>query len=193
MAGPMFTECEERDGIHIPGDMMYVEILDPDTGEVLEPGNKGELVVTMLKKEAMPMVRYRMKDITCLNEEVCACGRTSPRISRIAGRTDDMLIVRGINVFPSQIEYTLMQIPEVGDQYMIHVSRDGTLDKMVVQVEIKPEAFSDKVEDMIKLRARIETAMKKYLNIAVQVELKAPGELPRFDGKAKRVVDTRVI
>ena len=192
-AGPMFTECEERNGIHIAGDIMYVEIIDPDSGEVLEEGEKGEMVVTMLKKEAMPIIRYRMRDLTMILEGDCPCGRTSPRIARIFGRSDDMLIVRGINVFPSQIEYTLMQIPEVGDQYMIHVSREGALDQMTIQVEIKPEAFTDKLEDMVALRARIESVMKKYLNIAVKIELKAPGELPRFEGKAKRVVDTRVI
>ena len=138
------------------------------------------------------MIRYKMRDITSLHEDECECGRTSPRLSRITGRSDDMLIVRGINVFPSQIEYTLMRIPQVGEQYMINVSREGDLDRMVLQVEIKPEAFSDKLEDMQQLRAYVESELKKYLNIAVTVELKAPGELPRFDGKAKRVIDTRV-
>jgi phenylacetate-CoA ligase len=193
MAGPMFTECEERNGIHMAGDLVYCEIIDPDTGENLEPGQKGELVVTMLKKEAMPMIRYRIKDITSLDEEECPCGRTSPRISRISGRSDDMLIIRGINVFPSQIEYTLMQIPQLAGHYMIIVTREGALDRMVVQVEIKEEAFSDKVEDMNKLRSYVESQLKKYLNIAAEVELKAPGELPRFEGKSKRVVDKRVI
>ncbi len=191
-AGPMFSECEAQKGAHICGDIMLVEILDRDTGEVLEPGNTGEMVVTMLQKEAMPMIRYKMKDVTYLDVEPCECGRTSPRIGRITGRTDDMLIVRGINVFPSQVEYTLMRIPQIGDQYMIYVTREGDLDRMQLQVEIKPEAFSDKVEDMIALRAHVESELKKYLNIAVEVELKAPGELPRFDGKAKRVIDKRV-
>ncbi len=193
MAGPMFTECEERNGVHMAGDIVYCEIIDPDTGENLESGQKGELVVTMLKKEAMPMIRYRIRDITSIDEEECACGRTSPRISRISGRSDDMLIIRGINVFPSQIEYTLMQIPQLAGHYMIIVTREGALDRMVVQVEIKEDAFSDKVEDMNRLRAYVETQLKKYLNIAAEVELKAPGELPRFEGKAKRVVDKRVI
>ena len=103
-----------------------------------------------------------------------------------------MLIIRGINVFPSQIEYTLMRIPQVGEQYMIYVTREGDLDRMQLQVEIRPEAFSDKVEDMVALRAHIESELKEYLNVAVEVELKAPGELPRFDGKAKRVIDKRV-
>ena len=193
MAGPMFTECEERTGIHMAGDLVYCEIIDPDSGEVLEEGQKGELVVTMLKKEAMPMIRYRIKDITSLDEEECPCGRTSPRISRISGRSDDMLIIRGINVFPSQIEYTLLQIPQLAGHYMIIVTREGALDRMVVQVEIKEEAFSDKVEDMNRLRSYVESQLKKYLNIAAEVELKAPGELPRFEGKSKRVVDKRVI
>ncbi len=193
MAGPMFTECEEKAGIHMAGDLVYCEIIDPDSGENLEPGQKGELVVTMLKKEAMPMIRYRIKDITSLDEEECPCGRTSPRISRISGRSDDMLIIRGINVFPSQIEYTLLQIPQLAGHYMIIVTREGALDRMVVQVEIKEEAFSDKVEDMNRLRSYVESQLKKYLNIAAEVELKAPGELPRFEGKSKRVVDKRVI
>jgi len=192
-AGPMFTECEERNGIHIGGDMMYVEILDPETDEPVNDGDKGELVVTMLKKEALPMVRFKVKDITSLNTDECACGRTSPRISRITGRSDDMLIIRGINVFPSQIEYTLMRIPEIGHQYMIEVTREGALDNMKIHVELKPEMFSDKVTDMVILKSRIETELKKRLDIAAAVELKAPGELPRFEGKAKRVIDKRVM
>ena len=192
-AGPMFTECEERNGIHIGGDIMYVEILDPETDEVLEDGEKGELVVTMLKKEALPMVRFRIRDITSVMKDECACGRTSQRISRITGRSDDMLIVRGINVFPSQIEYTLMRIPEIGNQYMIEVTREGALDHVKILVELKPEMFSDRVTDMILLKTRIEIELKKHLDIAAVVELKAPGELPRFEGKAKRVIDKRVI
>jgi Coenzyme F390 synthetase len=192
-SGPMFTECEECKGIHISGDHMLVEIIDPDTEEVLKPGEKGELVVTMLKKEAMPMIRYRVRDLTRIVPGKCKCGRTSPRIERITGRSDDMLIIRGINVFPSQIEHTLMQIPQVGDQYMIEVDRVGSLDTMSLKVEIKPEAFSDKVDDMVKLKKFISSELKKYLNIAVDVELKGSGELPRFEGKAKRVIDRRTI
>jgi len=192
-SGPMFTECTERKGIHISGDAMLVEIIDPDTEEPLGPGERGELVVTMLKKEAMPMIRYRVRDLTALNEDECGCGRTSPRIDRITGRSDDMLIVRGINVFPSQVEHTLMQIPQVGDQYMILLDRDGPLDIMTVQVEIRPEAFSDKVDDMVRLKKHISSEMKKYLNIAVNIELMDAGSLPRFEGKAKRVIDKRKI
>ena len=191
MAGPMFTECEERNGIHIPADIMLVEVIDPETEQPVPDGQKGELVVTMLRKEAFPLVRYRIKDITHIISEPCKCGRTSVRLARFTGRTDDMLIIRGINVFPSQVEHTLMQIPEVGSQYMIIVDRVGALDTMTLQVEIKPEAFSDKVEDIERLKKKVEYEMKKYLNIAVKVELKEAGALPRFEGKAKRVIDRR--
>ena len=189
--GPMFTECEERNGIHIPGDIMLVEVIDPETEQPVPPGEKGELVVTMLRKEAFPLVRYRIKDITHIISEPCKCGRTCVRLARFTGRTDDMLIIRGINVFPSQVEHTLMQIPEVGNQYMIIVDRKGALDEMTLQVEIKPEAFSDMVEDLASLKKKVEYEMKKYLNIAVKVELKEAGSLPRFEGKAKRVIDRR--
>ena len=192
-AGPMFTECEEQAGAHVPADIMLIEIIDPDTCEPVEPGQPGEMVITMLKKEAMPMIRYRTRDITFLNTEPCPCGRTCPRIGRITGRSDDMLIIRGINVFPSQVEYALLRIPEVGDQYMIEVSREGDLDRMVVKTEIRPEAFSDDLASMTELRKNIEKELKMYLNIAVEVELCAPGSLPRFDGKSKHVTDTRSI
>ncbi len=190
-AGPMFTECEERNGIHIPADIMLCEVIDPETEQPVPPGQKGELVVTMLRKEAFPLVRYRIKDVTHIIAEPCKCGRTSIRLARFTGRTDDMLIIRGINVFPSQVEHTLMQIPEVGNQYMIIVDRIGALDQMTLQVEIKPEAFSDKVEDIEKLKKKVEYELKKYLNIAVKVELKEAGALPRFEGKSKRVIDRR--
>ena len=190
-AGPMFTECPAQCGAHICGDIMLVEIIDPDTGKNIGPKQEGEMVITMLKKEAMPMIRYRTKDLTYLNTDPCECGRTSPRIGRITGRSDDMLIIRGINVFPSQVEYALMRIPQVGDQYMINVSREGDLDRMVVQVEIQPDAFSDDAAQMAGLRTHIEYELKRYLNIAVEVELMAPGSLPRFEGKAKHVTDTR--
>ncbi len=193
MAGPLFTECEEQNGIHLQSDMVYAEIIDPETEEILGPGEKGEIVVTMLRKEALPIVRFRIKDLTCIMEGDCPCGRTSPRISKISGRSDDMLIIRGINVFPSQIEHILMQIPEVGNQYMITVDRVGALDTMKVQVELKPEAFSDMLDDILKIKKHIEGDMKKILNVAVNVELMSPGSLPRFEGKAKRVIDKRVI
>ncbi|KUL00669.1 MAG: Phenylacetate-CoA ligase, partial [Methanomicrobiales archaeon 53_19] len=191
LSGPMFTECEERDGIHIWGDMAIVEIIDPETEEVLPPGEVGELVMTVLRKEALPMVRYRVKDLTYLIDDECSCGRTSVRIGRISGRSDDMLIVRGINVFPSQVEHTLMNIPEVGEQFMIILDRRGALDTMTVQVELSPEYFSDKMSDMIAIKNKVSSELKRYLNVSVDVELMDPGSLPRFEGKAKRVIDRR--
>ncbi|MDK2973955.1 MAG: phenylacetate-CoA ligase [Methanofollis sp.] len=193
MSGPMFTECAEQHGIHIWGDIAYPEIIDPETGEQLPAGEKGELVMTVLKKEALPMIRYRVGDVTMLDDAVCPCGRTSPRIMRIQGRVDDMLIVRGINVFPSQVEHTLMGIPEVlGSAFQIEVDRKGALDSMLVRVEMSPDAFSDKITDLMKMKAKVGHELRNSLNVAADVELVAPGSLPRFEGKAKRVIDRRV-
>ncbi|WP_048152316.1 phenylacetate--CoA ligase family protein [Methanolacinia paynteri] len=192
MSGPMFCDCAEQNGIHIWGDIAYTEIVDPDTGEQLQPGEKGELVMTILQKEALPMIRYRVGDITSMNTEVCACGRTHPRIDRLQGRVDDMLIIRGINVFPSQVEHALLGIPEVSGHFMIIVDRKGALDEMLVQVEMNPEAFSDKVEDINEIRRNVSHVLRNSLNVSVGVELAAPGSLPRFEGKAKRVIDRRM-
>ncbi|MDD3111539.1 MAG: phenylacetate--CoA ligase [Methanofollis liminatans] len=193
LSGPMFTECTEQQGIHIWGDIAYPEIIDPETGEQLPPGEKGELVMTVLKKEALPMIRYRIGDVTMIDNAVCACGRTSPRIMRIQGRVDDMLIVRGINVFPSQVEHTLMGIPEVlGSAFQIEVDRRGALDSMLVRVEMSRDAFSDKITDLMRVKAKVTHDLRNSLNVAADVELVAPGTLPRFEGKAKRVIDRRV-
>jgi len=189
--GPMFCECAEQNGFHVWGDLAYVEILDPVTGESLGPGEKGELVVTMLQKEALPMIRYRIGDITSYEDGVCACGRTHPRVMRISGRVDDMLIIRGINVFPSQIEYALMTIPQVGQHFQIVVDRKGALDDMLVRVEVARESFSDKITDLMAIRKNVEHKLRNTLNVAVNVELVEPGSLPRFEGKAKRVIDRR--
>jgi phenylacetate-CoA ligase len=191
LSGPMFCECSEQKGFHVWGDLAYVEILDPETGESLGPGEKGELVVTMLQKEALPMIRYRIGDITSFEDGVCACGRTHPRVMRISGRVDDMLIIRGINVFPSQIEYALMTIPEVGQHFQIMVDRKGALDDMLVRVEVSRESFSDKITDLMAIRKNVEHKLRNTLNVAVNVELVEPGSLPRFEGKAKRVIDRR--
>jgi phenylacetate-CoA ligase len=133
----MFCECTEQAGFHVWGDLAYIEILDPETSEQLGPGEQGEMVITMLQKEALPVIRFRIGDITSCDDSVCACGRTHPRVQRISGRVDDMLIIRGINVFPSQIEYTLLTIPEVGQHFMIEVDRKGALDDMLIKVEVK--------------------------------------------------------
>jgi phenylacetate-CoA ligase len=191
LSGPMFTECIEQKGFHIWSDLALVEIIDPGTGESLEPGEKGELTITMLQKEALPMIRYRIGDITIMDDEVCACGRTHPRIQRIQGRVDDMLIIRGINVFPSQVEYALMGIPEVGQHFEIVVERKGALDDMLVRVELSKGSFSDKITDIMKVRQKVEHRLRNSLNVNVNVELVEPGSLPRFEGKAKRVIDRR--
>ncbi len=184
-------ECQEQDGLHIWHDSYLVEIVDPATGEPLGPGERGELVVTPLVKEAMPLLRYRTGDITMLLEDDCPCGRTR-RVARFSGRVDDMLIIRGINVFPSQIEHVLMALPEVGDQFMVYVDRDEHhLDEMTIEVEIKRSFFSGELADLARLQAKIVRALRDALELRTHVRLVEPGSLPRFEGKAKRVVDRR--
>ncbi|WP_406656861.1 phenylacetate--CoA ligase [Methanolobus sp. ZRKC2] len=191
LSGPLFTECQYQDGIHIWADQFLIEVIDPETGEQLKEGERGELVITTLFKEALPLIRYRIGDITVINKEPCKCGRTHPRIMRVLGRADDMLIVRGINVFPGQIESVLMNIPEVGEHFMIVVDRVNELDTMKVQIEMTDEAFSDKVNDIITLEKKVSSALKGVLNIAVKVELVESGTIPRSMGKAKKVIDNR--
>jgi phenylacetate-CoA ligase len=193
LSGPMFCECVEQKGFHIWSDIALVEIIDPQTGEPLEAGQKGELTITILQKEALPMIRYRIGDITTMEDDICACGRTHPRIQRIQGRVDDMLIIRGINVFPSQVEYALMAIPEVGQHFQIVVERKGALDDLLVRVELKTESFSDKITDLMQIRQKVEHRLRNSLNVNVNVELVEPGSLPRFEGKAKRVIDKRLL
>ena len=187
----MFVECTEQKGFHVWSDLALVEVLDKDTGETLAPGEPGELVITMLQKEALPMIRFRIGDVSILDEEPCPCGRTHPRIRRIQGRVDDMLIIRGINVFPSQVEHTLMSIPEVGQHFQIVVDRRGALDDMLVRVEISKDAFSDKINDLMQIRSKVEHRLRNALNVSVNVELVEPGSLPRFEGKSKKVIDRR--
>jgi phenylacetate-CoA ligase len=191
LSGPMFLECAEQKGFHVWSDLALVEVLDPASGEAVGPGERGELVVTMLQKEGLPMIRYRIGDISVVDEERCACGRTHPRVQRIQGRVDDMLIIRGINVFPSQVEHTLMSIPEVGRHFQIVVDRQGALDDMLVRVEVSKESFSDKINDLMRIRNMVEHKLRNSLNVSVNVELVEPGSLPRFEGKSKKVVDRR--
>jgi len=191
LSGPMFTECTEQKGIHIWRDIALVEILDPETMEPVSPGEKGELVLTILQKEAMPMIRYRIGDITSMVEETCECGRTHPRLERFSGRVDDMLIIRGINVFPSQVEHALMEIPEVGSHYEIEVDREGSLDTMRLKVELSKEAFTDDINRLRRITHSVSDNLRHILNIRVDVQLVEPGTLPRFEGKAKRVIDRR--
>lgn len=185
-------ECPEQDGLHIWHDCYIVEIIDPKTGETLGPGEKGEMVVTPLVKEAMPLLRYRTGDITMLMEDDCPCGR-GQKIARLFGRSDDMLTVRGINVFPSQIEHVLKNIPEVGDQFMVYIDRLNHLDEMTIEVEINKHLFSGELSDLAKLQNKIGKALHETLTLRANVQLVEPGSLPRFEGKAKRVVDRRTI
>lgn len=191
LSGPMFTECAEQKGFHVWSDIALTEIIDPRTEEPVGPGEKGELTITILKKEALPMIRYRIGDITSMDDSTCPCGRTHPRIQRITGRVDDMLIIRGINVFPSQVEYALMTVPEVGQHFQIIVERKGALDNMLVRVELSKESFSDKINDIMQVRQKVEHKLRNSLNVNVDVELVEPGSLPRFEGKSKKVIDKR--
>jgi phenylacetate-CoA ligase len=192
MYGPgVAMECEEKDGLHLWHDSYLVEIIDPATGENLGPGEKGEMVITPLVKEAMPLLRYRTGDITMLmDEDACPCGR-GQKISRILGRSDDMLVVRGINVFPSQIEHVLFSLPEVGEQFMVYLDRVHQLDEMTIEVEMNRAAFSGELKDLHRVQVKIATALRETLGIRTDVRLVEPGSLPRFEGKAKRVVDRR--
>ena len=193
LSGPMFTDCAEQTGIHMWSDIALVEIIDPETGRPVPDGEQGEMVVTILQKEALPIIRYRTGDITSIDHTPCRCGRTHPRISRLSGRVDDMLIIRGINVFPSQVEHALLGIPEVSGHFMIEVDRVGALDHMLVKVELNPEAFSDKINDILDIRRKVGHTLKNMLNVSVDVEISEPGSLPRFEGKSKRVIDRRVL
>jgi phenylacetate-CoA ligase len=187
-------ECEAQDGLHINEDLFYPEIIDPETGKSLPYGEKGELVFTTLTKEGTPLLRYRTRDITYFMPEQCSCGRTTLRMHRLFGRTDDMLIIRGVNVFPSQIEHALFEIEGTDPQYVIVVDRGAThLDEVELQVEVKQEFFSDETRNLESLRTRIEGVMKSKLQISVKVKLVEPKTIERSIGKAKRVIDKRQI
>ncbi len=184
-------ECAVRSGMHLYEDSFLVECLDPDTLEPVAEGELGELVITPINKEAMPFLRYRTRDIASLSYQPCPCGRTSVRMSRVTGRTDDMLIIRGVNVFPSQVEEALLQVDGTAPHYEIIVDRPGNLDEVTVRVEIRPEAFSDEMREMQALRDRIDRRIHAVANIRATVELVKPNTLERFEGKAKRVRDLR--
>ncbi len=183
-------ECPERDGLHIWHDCFFVEIIDPKTEELVADGERGEMVVTPLVKEAMPLLRYRTGDVTWLMEDGCLC-RRGQKIARITGRSDDMLVIRGINVFPSQIEHVLLQIPEVGNQFMVYIDRINHLDEMTVEVEINREYFSGELADLARLQKKVVKELRDALELRTTVKLVEPGSLPRFEGKAKRVIDRR--
>jgi len=194
MFGPgVAFECQEQDGLHIWEDHFIVEILDP-AGESCAPGEPGELVLTSLSKQAMPLIRYHTGDVTYLMEGDCNCGRTSRRLHRFLGRADDMLVVRGINVFPSQIEDVLLKIPEIGDYFQVVVDRKRHgLDEISIKVEVKDEAFTGKLEDLSRMQMKVEARLKAVLNVRSKVELVEKGTIPRTAGKSQKIVDLRQI
>ncbi len=184
-------ECTEKKGLHIAEDHFYPEIIDPKTGEKLPNGTKGELVLTTLTREGMPVLRFRTKDITALRDGECECGRTLVRMDRITGRSDDMLKIRGVIVFPSQIERALLKIKGLEPHYQIVVTRPEFLDELEVQVEASPELFSDEVKHVEEAKRMIEKHIHSEIGLRVNVTLVEPGSLPRSEGKAIRVIDKR--
>ena len=184
-------ECCAQDGVHIYEDHFYPEIIDPETGQPVPDGEEGELVFTTLSKQGMPMLRYRTRDITRILSGASSCGRTIRRIRRISHRSDDMFIVRGVNVFPSQIEEALLRVEGTLPHYQIVLTRDKGLDHVDVQVEVTPEVFSDRVSAMEDLQKKLAKAIERTINIRVGVSLVEPHSLTRSEGKAKRVVDQR--
>jgi phenylacetate-CoA ligase len=184
-------ECSQHDGLHIFEDHFYPEIIDPETGKVLPDGEEGELVLTTLSKWAMPMIRYRTRDITALVPGTCACGRTSRRMRRIGRRSDDMLIIRGVNVYPSQVETALLEVEGTLPHYQIVLSREHGLDQMEVQVEVTTQIFSDRVGALEALSERIIDAIERVIGLRIKVTLVEPQTIGRSEGKAKRVLDRR--
>jgi phenylacetate-CoA ligase len=186
-------ECECQDGLHIFEDHFYPEIIDPDTLEVLPDGEVGELVLTTLSKQAMPMIRYRTRDITSIKTEKCACGRTLRRINRISSRSDDMMIIKGVNVFPSQIEAALLAVDGTLPYYNIILFKDKGMDNIEVAVEVRPELFSDKVSVLEELQAKLTRSVESVTGLRIKVKLVAPNTIIRSEGKAKRVLDHRYL
>ncbi|GHT64719.1 phenylacetate-coenzyme A ligase [Bacteroidia bacterium] len=186
-------ECEYQDGTHLCEDHFYPEIVDPVTGEPLPPGATGELVFSTITKEGMPLLRFRTRDLTSLNYETCRCGRTSVRMSRILGRCDDMLIIRGVNVFPSQVESVICEIPQLEPHYLLIVDRINNLDSFEVQVEVKDAFFSDEMSKLMELKKYISHRLQSVLGISPDVKLVEPRSIERSQGKAKRVIDKRML
>ncbi|MBN1435937.1 MAG: phenylacetate--CoA ligase [Sedimentisphaerales bacterium] len=184
-------ECAARQGMHIQEDHFIVECIDPETLEPVPEGEQGELVFTAITKQAMPIIRYRTRDIATITSQPCVCGRTTARMSRVIGRSDDMLIIRGVNVYPSQVEEALLRVDGTAPHYLIEVDRTGNLDDIKVHVEVHPESFSDKMAQMQALRERIAAEIRSVTGIGMKVELVAPRGLERSMGKAVRVIDHR--
>jgi len=192
MNGPgVAFECPRQEGMHIWEDNFLVELIDPDTLEPVAEGEEGELVLTTLRRRGMPILRYRTKDLTRFIPGSCRCGRTHRRIERITGRTDDMLIIKGVNIFPIQIEKKLMDVPEVGTNFLIILEREGFNDHMIIKVEVQKEFFSGELKQLEGLRKRITEELKSDILVTPKVELVEPNSLPKTEGKAVRVVDNR--
>jgi phenylacetate-CoA ligase len=187
------SECERQDLLHVFEDHFFPEIINPDTGDPVKDGEKGELVFTTLTKEGTPVIRYRTRDITYLDRSKCGCGRTQVRMHRILGRTDDMLIIRGVNVFPSQIEEVLLRMEGVEPHYQLIVERKDNLDCLEVQVEVSEGIFSDEIRGMERREKQIEHELHEALLISAKVKLVEPKAIARSEGKAKRIIDKRVI
>lgn len=185
------SECMEQNGLHVWEDHFIPEIIDPNTGEVLPFGEKGELVFTCITKEALPLIRYRTRDISILYPEPCSCGRTHMRMNRVMGRTDDMLIIRGVNVFPSQIESVLLEVGEIEPHYQLIVDRDGNLDDLEIWVEVSEKLFSDQVRKLEELGSKIKREILSVLGISARIKFVEPKTITRSEGKAKRVIDRR--
>jgi phenylacetate-CoA ligase len=186
-------ECPLQKGLHINEDHFYPEVIDPGTGRVLPDGEKGELVITTLTKEGTPVLRYRTRDITYLDHAPCACGRTTARMHRVLGRTDDMLIIRGVNVFPSQIEEVILRVEGVEPHYQLIVERRDQLDELEVHVEMNEKLFSDEIKDLERAERTIEAELYATLNIHTRVKLVEPKSIARSEGKAKRIIDKRAL
>jgi len=192
MNGPgVACECQAKDGPHLWEDGYIGEIIDPDTLEPLPEGEIGELVLTCLCREATPILRYRTRDLTGFYTDPCVCGRTHRRLRRITGRTDDMLIISGVNVFPSQIEEVVMKMKEVGNNYLILLEKEGSLDRLIVKVEVRPDIFMDDARPLNALREKIRRTLQGMITVNPRVELCESGSLPISEGKAKRVQDNR--
>ena len=192
LCGPgVSIECNEHKGLHIWEDHFIVETIDSETGVVLSPGEEGELVFTTLTKTGIPMLRFRTRDISVIETEKCACSRTHARMIRIRGRSDDMLIIRGVNVFPSQIEFAVMNFPELAAQYQIVVDRPGALDTFAVKVELTEQARKNKKLDKSALKRNIQGKIHSITGLSAEIEIVKCGEIPRSEGKAKRVLDLR--
>ena len=189
----MRREIECKNGSHIAEDHFYPEIISPDTLEPLPRGQVGEMVFTTLTKEGMPLLRYRTKDLTSLMEGTCPCGRTTVRMTPIMGRSDDMLIIRGINVFPSQVESVILEMKEFEPHYLLVVDRVKNLDTLQVQVEVRRDFFTDDIGSMLNLKKALSDRLKSVLSISADVKLVEPNSIARSEGKSKRVIDKRVL